>query len=112
MRNSNGCLTALVSGGSRIFLLMIWLSRPVAWNSAFSSVIWPCLGFVFLPFTTLMWYVLQTSQPGQAMTGGDWLWILLAVVIDVATIGATGQANRENLPASVPGSTAPPSGTA
>jgi hypothetical protein len=111
MRNSNGCLTGLVAGGSRLFLLVVWLSRPAAWNAAFSSFIWPCLGFLFLPFTTLMYYVIQTNSPGP-VAGIDWLWIILAVVIDVGTIGAAGQANRENLPASVPGSTAPPAGAA
>ncbi|HMK09853.1 MAG TPA: hypothetical protein VK449_12560 [Anaerolineales bacterium] len=108
MRNSNGCLTGLVAGGSRIFLLMVWFSRPVLWNSVFSSVIWPCLGFLFLPFTTLMYYVLASAQPGKPLAGIDWLWIILALIIDVFTIGAAGQTNRENLPASVPGSTAPP----
>jgi hypothetical protein len=47
------------------------------------------------------------SQAGM-LTGIDWLWIILAVVIDVATIGAAGAANRERIPAGVPGSTAPP----
>jgi hypothetical protein len=112
MRNSNGCLTALVAGGSRIFLLMVWFSRPAAWNAAFSTIIWPCLGFLFLPFTTLMYYVLQTNNPGAALAGIDWLWLILAVIIDVGTIGVAGQTNRENLPPSVPLSTAPPSGTA
>ena len=107
MRNTNGCLTALIAGGSRIFLLMVWFSRPVAWNAAFSSFILPCLGFLFLPFTTLMYYVLQTATPGP-LAGLDWVWIILAVLIDVASIGAAAQTNRENLPAGVPGSTAPP----
>jgi hypothetical protein len=90
---------------------MVWFSRPVAWASVFSSVIWPCLGFLFLPFTTLMYYVLQVGSPGP-LAGIDWVWIILAVIVDVFTIGAAGQTNRENLPASVPGSTAPPAGAA
>ena len=112
MRNNNaGCLSALLPAFARIMLLMEWISRPVQWNAAFSTFIIPCLGFLFLPFTTLMYFVLQTSTPG-ALAGIDWLWIILAVVIDIGTIGATAQTNRENLPASVPGSTAPPSAAA
>jgi hypothetical protein len=109
-RNS-GCLTGLVAGMSRLFLIMFWLARPIQWNAAFSTIIWPCLGFLFLPFTTLMYYLLQTSQPGP-IAGIDWLWLILALVIDVFTIGAAGATNRDRIPAGVPGSTQPPASPA
>ncbi len=107
MRSNNaGCLTGVVTGFSRIFLVMVWIARPVQWNSTFSSFIWPCLGFVFLPFTTLMYYLLATG--GGTIAGIDWLWLLLAVVLDLGSVAAAGAANRERLPAGMPGSTAPP----
>ena len=56
--NSSGCLTAFVSAFSRIMLLMIWIARPIAWNACIRHVDFPCLGFLFLPFTTLMYFVL------------------------------------------------------
>ena len=103
MRSRNsGCLTAFVSGFSRIMLLMVWIARPVMMDAAFSSFIIPCLGFMFLPFTTLM-YVLLWS-PGVGIQGLDWLWLFLAVLLDIASIAAAGAANRNYIPAGYPGS--------
>ena len=103
MRSSNsGCLTAFVSSFSRIMLLFVWIARPVMMNATFSSFIIPCLGFMFLPFTTLM-YVLLVQGVG-AIQGLDWLWLFLAVVLDLATIAGAGAANRNRIPAGYPGS--------
>lgn len=104
--NNSGCLTALVSGFSRIMLLMYWISRPVAWNAAFSGgFLLPCLGFLFLPFTTLMYVWLV--QGAGSVQGLDWLWLILAVVIDVASLGSAGYANRNRIPAGYPGAMTP-----
>ena len=100
--NNSGCLTAFVSSFSRIMLLMVWISRPVMMNATFSSFILPCLGFMFLPFTTLM-YVFLMQGVGQ-IQGLDWLWLFLAVLMDIASIGAAGATNRNRIPAGYPGS--------
>ena len=106
MRSNNaGCLTAITSGFSRIMLLMAWLARPVAMDAAFGTFIIPCLGFLFLPFTTLMYVLLWT--PAVGITGLDWLWLALAVVLDIASIGSAGYANRNRMPG-YSGSTPPP----
>jgi hypothetical protein len=104
MRSSNnaGCLTGIVAGFSRITLLMLWFARPVMMNAAFGSFILPCLGFLFLPFTTLM-YVILIQGVGQ-IQGFDWVWLILAVILDIASIGAAGAANRNRIPAGYPGS--------
>ena len=60
-KNNSGCLTAAVTGFSRLFLLFAWIARPVAFDAAFGSWIWPCLGFLVLPFTTLMYLILITN---------------------------------------------------
>ncbi len=103
MRNSNaGCLTAFVSSFSRIMLLMAWFARPALMDAAFGSFIIPCLGFLFLPFTTLM-YVFLLQGVG-AIQGLDWLWLFLAVLMDLSTIAASGYSNRNRIPAGYPGS--------
>jgi hypothetical protein len=97
MRNNNaGCLSALLPAFSRIMLLMIWISRPVAMNVAFNTFIIPCLGFLFLPFTTLMYVWLIQGVGG--IQGLDWLWLILAVLLDVVSIAGPGYANRNRLP--------------
>ena len=108
MRSSNaGCLTALVSGGSRLLLLMYWISRPLLWNAAFAgSFLLPCLGFIFLPFTTLVYVWLV--QGGGAISGIDWLWLILAVVIDIGNTAGAAAANRDRIPAGYPGAITPP----
>jgi hypothetical protein len=103
MRSSNsGCLTGIIAGFSRIMLLMLWFARPVMMNTAFSTFILPCLGFLFVPFTTLM-YVFLIQGVGR-IEGLDWLWLVLAFILDIASIGAAGAANRNRIPAGYPGS--------
>ncbi len=103
MRYSNsGCLTGIVAGFSRITLLMLWFARPVMMNAAFGSFILPCLGFLFVPFTTLT-YVFLVQGVGR-IQGLDWLWLILAFIMDIASIGAAGAANRNRIPAGYPGS--------
>ena len=111
MRSNNsgsGCLTAFVSSFSRIMLLMAWFARPALMDAAFGSFIIPCLGFLFLPFTTLM-YVFLIQGVGT-IQGLDWLWLFLAAVLDIASIGAAGHQSQLH-PCRLPGSTqAPASG--
>ncbi len=99
--NNTGCLTAFVSSFSRIMLLMYWIARPVQMNAAFNTFIIPCLGFLFLPFTTLIYVWLVQGVGG--IQGLDWLWLILAVLMDLATIGSAGYANRNYFPGSNPG---------
>ena len=65
----------------------------------------PCLGFMFLPFTTLV-YVFLMQGVGQ-LQGLDWLWLFLAALMDIASIGAAGATNRNRIPAGYPGSYPP-----
>ena len=96
-------MTALVSTFSRIILLCAWLARPAMMDATFSTFIIPCLGFLFLPFTTLM-YVFLVQGVGNTVQGLDWLWLFLAVVLDIASVAGAGAANRDRIPAGYPGS--------
>jgi hypothetical protein len=108
-RNSSGCLAGALAAFSRFFLVFAWIARPIAFERVFSgSWIIPCLGILFLPFTTLMYVILVTNGPGN-LSGIDWLWMVLALLVDVASIGAAGAANRDRIPQGVPGAMPPPS---
>ncbi|MFV9504049.1 MAG: hypothetical protein AB4911_05725 [Oscillochloridaceae bacterium umkhey_bin13] len=91
-----GCLFAIFAGMfPRLGVMFIWLARPILFSVAFGgSWFWPVLGILFLPFTTLM-YVLLWSVTG--LTGWDWMWLLLAFLIDTGAIGSSGWANRDRL---------------
>lgn len=112
MRNGNtaGCLNVFVASFSRIVLLTFWLSRPVQFNVVFGgSWLLPCLGFLFLPFTTLVYVWLMTGSVG-GIQGIDWLWLGLAVLCDLATMASAGYTNRDRIPAGYPGSSQTTSG--
>lgn len=89
-----GCLFAIFAGlFPRLGVFVIWLARPVLFTAAFGGFwLWPILGIIFLPFTTLIYVLLWTPIIGIGPLG--WLWLLLAVLIDIGGLGSTGYANR------------------
>ncbi len=89
----------LVLLGPRIFGAFWWLFQPLRWQAVFGNWgaiglwwLWPILGLVFLPWTTLM-YVLVA--PG-GVVGLDWLWIAIMLVADIASYG--GGYGRKRIP--------------
>jgi hypothetical protein len=91
-----GCLLALMAAfAPRLVFLIIWIARPVYVDAVFDTFIWPLLGLIFLPFTTLMWVLLDAPPVG--VEGFDWFWIAIAVLLDLSHYaGAYGQ--REQFP--------------
>lgn len=91
------CLFALMAGFfPRLGTLLIWLARPNMFSAAFGgSWLWPVLGIIFLPFTTLM-YVILWSPTG--LTGWDWMWLILAVLLDISHYASTAYGNRDQIP--------------
>jgi hypothetical protein len=87
-------LTSLLLLGPRAAALIWWLINPFRFNAAFSSVIWPILGIIFLPWTTLMYLIIF---PG-GVVGFDWLWLGLGVLADIATYTGGGYGNRDRIP--------------
>jgi hypothetical protein len=95
------CLFAILAVSfPRVALLCLWIFTPLV-NAAFNNNwLWPLLGFVFLPFTTMM-YALVMGPLGPTNFWG-WLTILLGVFIDVrAYFDAYGE--RTKLPFPMPG---------
>ncbi len=92
------CLFALMAGFfPRIADIILWIARPTMFTAPFNgNWFWPLLGIIFLPFTTLFYVLLWT--PGIGLTGWDWLWIVMAVLLDVSSIAGNVRANRERLP--------------
>jgi hypothetical protein len=89
-------LTVLLFVGPRAADIIFWLLAPERWNLAFGSVIWPILGIIFFPWTTLVYVVAWTSD-GLSLFG--WLLIAAAVIIDFAFYTGGGYFNRDRVPA-------------
>ena len=88
---------ALVLAGPRIFGAFWWIFQPGRWQAAFSSWIglwwiWPVLGIIFLPWTTIM-YILVAPL---GVTGLEWLWLGLMLIADIASYG--GGVGRKQIP--------------
>jgi hypothetical protein len=98
------CLFALFAGMfPRLADIFIWIARPAMFMNAFNKMyIWPILGIIFLPFTTLMYIILWS--PGVGLYGWDWFWIVLAVFLDLSHYAHTAYNNRN----AIPGYTPPP----
>ncbi len=73
------CLLALLAlAAPRLVVFLLWFFTN--WfNGLFTSILWPVLGFVFLP-TTLLWY-----SAVQRWFHGEWsLWPIVGLVIALA----------------------------
>ena len=86
--------TTLLLLGPRFAVLIWWLIRPVYVNAVFNTWIWPLLGIIFLPWTTLMYLIVG----GGGIVGFDWVWLVLAIVADLASYGGGAYGNRDRIP--------------
>ncbi len=96
------CLwTILLLLGPRVAGVIWWIFQPARWVgdtalSAFDSFLWPMLGLLLVPWTTLMYVIVS---PG-GVVGWDWLWLGLMFVADIGMYAGGGYGNRERIPTS------------
>jgi hypothetical protein len=82
--------------GPRVGFVIWWLvplGRAQV-NLAFNTWLWPLLGVIFVPLTTLMYTVVYGAN---GIVGWDWLWIGLAVAADIATYSGSAY-KRKSVP--------------
>jgi hypothetical protein len=88
------CLfTVLLFLGPRAGIIVWWLLDPAAWSRAFDTALWPILGFIFIPWTTLMFVLVA---PG-GVEGFDWVWLGIALAGDLAMYGGGVFGNRDRV---------------
>ncbi|MFC1921786.1 hypothetical protein ACFLY4_00725 [Chloroflexota bacterium] len=70
--------------GPRLAFLIYWLlpAGQLKIAATFNTFIWPLLGLIFLPWTTLMYVIVYP------IVGFDWLWLGLAVLADISSYAA------------------------
>ena len=69
--------------GPRVAIIAWWLLDPARWALVFSSVLLPVLGFLLLPWTTLVYVLLA---PGGIDTLGL-IFLIVAVIVDLGAYG-------------------------
>jgi hypothetical protein len=63
----------------------MWILTPWV-DRATSGFIWPLLGLVFLPVTTLL-YVILWNTSGYGVDGWEWILVGLGVFADLVSYG-------------------------
>lgn len=77
----------------RIVLVLVWLFSDYL-GRAYESVLWPVLGFFFLPLTTLA-YAFAINENAGSVSGVYLVIVVLAVLIDLGMLGGGGRARRK-----------------
>lgn len=86
-------VTSLFFLGPRVAVVVWWLLEPVRWSAAFPNFLYPLLGFLFLPWTTLAYVFVA---PG-GVNGFDWILVTLGLLIDIAGWAGGGFGNRNRV---------------
>lgn len=85
-----GCLIALFAMISpRLALFLVWLFSSRV-DIAFDSNFVPFIGWLFLPWTTLMYTV--AYAPFGGVSGLGWFFVGIAFVADLASYGSSRRA--------------------
>ncbi|MCC7203466.1 MAG: hypothetical protein IT441_00170 [Phycisphaeraceae bacterium] len=84
-------LTILALIFPRLTILLVWLSSDY-FSRAYQTVLWPVLGFFFMPLTMLA-YALAKNKAG-AVDGWYLVLVVAAVLIDLGILGGSGAAKH------------------
>ena len=87
------CILAVVGSFSpRIALLLMWVFTDYV-TRAFDSFIWPLVGIIFLPFTTIMFCLVYSPLAG-GVVGANWIWVFLGLLLDIMSYSSGGYGQR------------------
>lgn len=83
-----GCIVALIGllFPRLVMVLLVIFSDYL--GRAYATVLWPLLGFIFMPFTTLAYAWAKNSH--GSVEGGYLVVVVLAVLMDLGSNGGGG----------------------
>jgi hypothetical protein len=85
-------LAFAISLAPRIVIIFAWLFSD-RWSAVWDTWIWPTLGFIFLPYTTIMYVLSWNAVTG--VSGWDWMWIGLGFLLDIMKWAQIANNRRE-----------------
>jgi hypothetical protein len=85
---------ALLLAGPRAAILIWYLFVPGRWENAFHSYafVWPLLGALFLPWTTLAFVLV--APHGDVSGAFGWVLLAMGLILDLATFASSGDRGR------------------
>ena len=87
-----GCLVLFFSLiGPRVALGFVWIFTSLV-DRAYDNTLIPILGFVFLPWTTLVYAL---AYDGNGVSGLGWFFVGLALLADISSHAATARQSRQ-----------------
>jgi hypothetical protein len=86
------CVLALLAFlGPRVAIFLLWLFTSYM-SRAFDTFIWPFLGFLFLPWTTIAYAIAQNELGG--LNGIGLLVVALGFLGDIGVVGGGARGRR------------------
>jgi len=86
-------LTVLLFFGPRLAIIVWWLAQRLYVEAAFDNWIFPIIGWIFLPWTTLLYIAVY---PG-GIVGFDFVMLALGILLDVASYSGGAWGNRRRI---------------
>jgi len=87
-------IASLFMLGPRAAILVWWLLQPLRWSETFDTFLWPLVGFLVAPWTTLMYVAVYPA----GINGFDFLWLGIGVAMDLFSWFGGGYTNRGRMP--------------
>ena len=87
-----GCIAAIIALAMPRVAMVLILIFTDWFGRAYETVIWPVLGFIFMPYTTLAYMAAQINAGGL---NGWWLALfIVAIIVDAGHWGGSSRAAR------------------
>jgi len=87
-------ISSILFLGPRAGLVVWWFFNPVRFNTVYNSLLIPILGTIFLPVTTLAYtFLFKPGLPNPI--GMDWVWLGLALIVDLSLYGGGAYSRRK-----------------
>lgn len=76
----------------RVLIAILWFFT--SWfNGIFDTILWPILGFIFMP-VTMLWYSVVMKHYAGDWSAGNIIIMVIAVVIDMGSWGGGYKSRR------------------
>ncbi len=88
-----GCcfFASLITGLPRLALIIIWLATN--WYSSFESSLLAFIGWLCLPYTSMVWMYIYFNNAGH-IQGGYLILFIVGILLDIGANTASTQSNK------------------